>query len=436
LKELTKGKSEGDGYLGNVTMAIVTTNRKWFIILTTAAITTFLVMTINSNRYERVVYEKHSIILVEKELPPRTVDKNWRGLDKKEIDKLSVLGRILYMGEEPPLPRTEKTFQILMWKYGKTIENRHLKHFGSDRIDPFEHCSVKNCEITYDDKALESADIVIFHLHRMVNGELPKTNRSSSQIWAFLTDESPFQTFLGKNSLINYNGVFNWSMTYRMDSDIPVPYGRTVLRTTPPTQNLTLTKKRDVLVAIMGSNCGGRNHRWNYVRELQKHIAVDTYGGCGKLKTCPGHFKANCRDIDDYMFYLSFENSNCDGYATEKVWWNAYEKNSIPIVMGASQENYRKLLPPRSYLNIDDYAHPKDLATYIRYLNSTGKYSDYYAWKLDFEVLNEHGYFQSKSYHYCRVCEALNYNDKRRKVYQDLGKFWNASKDCHPAWDA
>jgi hypothetical protein len=83
------------------------------------------------------------------------------------------------------------------------------------RIDPFEHCSVKNCEITYDDKALESADIVIFHLHRMVNGELPKTNRSSSQIWAFLTDESPFQTFLGKNSLINYNGVFNWSMTYR-----------------------------------------------------------------------------------------------------------------------------------------------------------------------------------------------------------------------------
>jgi hypothetical protein len=66
-------------------MAIVTTNRKWFIILTTAAITTFLVMTINSNRYERVVYEKHSIILVEKELPPRTVDKNWRGLDKKEV---------------------------------------------------------------------------------------------------------------------------------------------------------------------------------------------------------------------------------------------------------------------------------------------------------------------------------------------------------------
>jgi hypothetical protein len=89
------------------------------------------------------------------------------------------------------------------------------KQISFCRIDPFEHCSVKNCEITYDDKALESADIVIFHLHRMKNGELPETNRSSSQIWAFLTDESPFHTFMGKNKLINYNGVFNWSMTYR-----------------------------------------------------------------------------------------------------------------------------------------------------------------------------------------------------------------------------
>jgi hypothetical protein len=183
-----------------------------------------------------------------------------------------------------------------------------------------------------------------------------------------------------------------------------------------------------------------KTHRGRYLwglrqaENVRRRRGVDA--GLKLVCRCPGHFKANCRDIDDYMFYLSFENSNCDGYVTEKVWWNAYEKNSIPIVMGASQENYRKLLPPRSYLNIDDYAHPKDLATYIRYLNSTGKYREYYAWKRDFEVLNEHGYFQSKSYHYCRVCEALNYNDKKTKVYQDLRNFWNVSKDCHPAWDA
>lgn len=71
-----------------------------------------------------------------------------------------------------------------------------------------------------------------------------------------------------------------------MDSDIPVPYGRTILKK-PSEQKITLAlnKKRDVLIAILGSNCGGTNHRWDYVKQLQKYIKIDVYGGCGPLKT-------------------------------------------------------------------------------------------------------------------------------------------------------
>ncbi|RZC40759.1 glycoprotein 3-alpha-L-fucosyltransferase A-like, partial [Asbolus verrucosus] len=419
-------------------MAIAITNRKWFIFLATAIITTIFVMSINNrSNYRPILYEKQSIPLTDPESRKPPTSKNWRGLSDEEIKKLSVLGRKLYLDEDPPpVQNPNKKYRILMWKYGKTIENRHLKNFGAERINPWEDCSVSNCEITYADEDIKTADIVIFHMHRMKSGDLPKKRGSSDQIWAFLTDESPNHTFLAKNNLTNYNGVFNWSMTYRMDSDIPVPYGRTILRKTPPTEDLTIIKRKDVLVAILGSNCGGKNKRWDYVKELKKHIPVDTYGGCGTLKTCPGHFKSNCRDIDDYLFYLAFENSNCDEYVTEKLWWNAYEKNSIPIVMGATKEGYKKLLPPNSYLNIDDYAKPKDLATHIFYLNSTGKYLDYFTWKRDYQVLNEHGYFQSKSYHYCRVCEALNYNEKNKKVYGNLTQFWSVDRDCHPAWNA
>lgn len=71
----------------------------------------------------------------------------------------------------------------------------------------------------------------------------------------------------------------------RMDSDIPVPYGRTVLKSQPSTVQLLLNKRKDVLVAILGSNCGGKNRRWEYVKELQKYIKIDVYGGCGTLKT-------------------------------------------------------------------------------------------------------------------------------------------------------
>lgn len=80
-----------------------------------------------------------------------------------------------------------------------------------------------------------------------------------------------------------------------MESDIPVPYGRTLsikegeielkgnlssdLAVLIPNFN---TKRKDVLVAIMTSNCGTYNMRMLYVHELQKHIEVDVYGGCGK----------------------------------------------------------------------------------------------------------------------------------------------------------
>lgn len=115
--------------------------------------------------------------------------------------------------------------------------------------------------------------------------------RNLKQYWTFLTDESPYHMFLSYNgNLNNFNNLFNWSMTYSMRSDIPVPYGRaTELNKSKTIKMDDFNKWKDgkdtrVLAAIMGSNCGGRNHRWNYVKELQKYMDVDIYGGCGKLK--------------------------------------------------------------------------------------------------------------------------------------------------------
>ncbi|XP_018565856.1 glycoprotein 3-alpha-L-fucosyltransferase A [Anoplophora glabripennis] len=366
--------------------------------------------------------------------------KKWLELRRTPPKNLSKLGRILFLDEEEPNIQTgDNRYQILVWKYGSKIENRHLKQFSDKKMDPFRHCSVKNCDITYSDSTLKTADLVLFHLHRMTGiQDLPKEKRNPNQIWAFLTDESPHHTFLKRKVKMNeFDGVFNWSMTYRMDSDIPVPYGRTVLKKQSEQKiMLTLNKRKDVLITILGSNCGGTNHRWDYVKELQKYIKIDIYGGCGPLKTCPGHFRTDCPAVDKYLFYLSFENSNCDEYITEKLWWNAYYKKSIPIVMGADVENYRKMLPLNSYINVDDFASPAVLAQFIYRLNETGEYREYYKWKTDFEVLNEHGYFKSESFHFCRICQALNYNDKSTKVYEKLDDFWSVKKDCHPAWNA
>lgn len=87
-------------------------------------------------------------------------------------------------------------------------------------------------------------------------------------------------------------------MFARMDSDIPVPSGRTLRLTIM--EKLLLkkqrregkTKEKKKLVAIMVSNCGGKNKRWAYVKELKKHIPVDVYGACGNLR-CARIFVSN-----------------------------------------------------------------------------------------------------------------------------------------------
>jgi glycoprotein 3-alpha-L-fucosyltransferase len=74
------------------------------------------------------------------------------------------------------------------------------------------------------------------------------------------------------------------------------------------------------------SNCGEKNARQKYAKELQKYIPVDIYGMCG-TKMCPRSTETECFEMlnRDYKFYLAFENSNCKDYITEKFFLNSLE---------------------------------------------------------------------------------------------------------------
>ncbi|KAK8752433.1 hypothetical protein OTU49_005609 [Cherax quadricarinatus] len=365
---------------------------------------------------------------------------NWRNLSEYDIKKLSVLGRRLYLNEEIGTVK-DRTFTILVWKTGPQIEKRLLKEYGKLNKDPFRKCSAQNCKLTYEDEAARTADAILIHLHR-IKGPNTFPNRTKiNQRWIWLTDESPYNTFMVAKvkDMAKYNGYFNWSMSYRMDSDIPVPYGRTVEMKPEEAASyhyIDYFKLKPKTVAILGSNCGSQNKRWDYVRELKKYIEIDEYGGCGTLK-CPGHFMKDCLPLRDYKFYLSFENGDCREYLTEKVWWNALGKGAVPVVMGAIIDDYMKFLPPKSFIHINDFASPQHLAKYLMYLASNPvAYNRYHAWRSRYRVLNEHGYFASEVFHYCRICEALNYNDPAPKVYNNMEVFWNKKTQCFPpTWE-
>ncbi|XP_068243431.1 4-galactosyl-N-acetylglucosaminide 3-alpha-L-fucosyltransferase FUT5-like [Palaemon carinicauda] len=360
---------------------------------------------------------------------------NWRNLTHLEIKSLSVVGRRNFLQENVGTPQ-KRNFTILTWLTGPSIERRLIKEYGPEKLDPFRFCSVKNCDITYDSSLADKADAILIHLHR-TKGPSSFPNRTNfKQRWIWLTDECPYYTFMmaKDKDISHYNGYFNWSMSYRMDSDVPVPYGRTLEMTYDEAslyEKVDYFKIKSNFTAIMGSNCGGGNKRWDYVKELKKYMDLDVYGRCGTLK-CPGHFTRDCDALNSYKFYLAFENANCREYITEKAWWNAIQKGAVPVVMGGKVEGYRKLLPPKSFIHIDEFQSPKHLAEYLLSLSKDStKYMEYHAWRSRYRVVNEHGYLGAPVFHYCRICEALNYNDPAPKTYNNMEVFWNKNTDCY-----
>ncbi|KAA0203152.1 hypothetical protein HAZT_HAZT003640 [Hyalella azteca] len=63
-------------------------------------------------------------------------------------------------------------------------------------------------------------------------------------------------------------------------------------------------------------------------------------------------------------------------------------------------------------------------------LDHPAEYQKYHFWRRRYRVLNEHGFFQSPVYHMCRLCEALNYNDKTDQR-ADLEHFFDSSEHCY-----
>ncbi|XP_063391830.1 alpha-(1,3)-fucosyltransferase 7-like [Cydia fagiglandana] len=264
------------------------------------------------------------------------------------------------------------------------------------------------------------------------------TKRKPYQRWIFWSDEPPIYTFPDDFPQNRYNfyklaNVFNWSMTYRSDSDVPIPYGRTIPLLYPILGDINsgrlkqlvpywALKQMEPLVAIVMSHF--IEYRVRFVKHLQRFLNVDVFGSCSVYVNqtftdkCPGRLAKDCPIIYKYLFYLVMENTICRQYISEKIFHNAYAKGAIPIIMGTPLEDCMNILPPNSFLHMDNFASVRDLAREIYAIrDNTSKLLSYHAWRMHFETVEEHGYMGTRSLALCRLCEALNYNDIAKKVY-------------------
>ncbi|KAI8505029.1 Alpha-(1,3)-fucosyltransferase 7 [Branchiostoma belcheri] len=235
--------------------------------------------------------------------------------------------------------------------------------------------SMPECVFTGEREEIRNADAVVFHYHDTLKVysklAMPLT-RFPHQHWVWFAMECPIVTRL--RDLVSYSGIFNWTMTYRNDSDVLTAYGSASLAykmlkgmRINPNKDYTLGKKH--LAVWFVSNCYKYLPRFAYAKELVKHIQVDVFGQCGEVICSKKDFQCSNHIIKQYKFYLSFESYKCQEYITEKFWRNAIENEVVPVVFGAPKTDYERYAPPGSFIHVDDFESPKALADYLTILD-------------------------------------------------------------------
>ncbi|XP_060590450.1 alpha-(1,3)-fucosyltransferase C-like [Ruditapes philippinarum] len=346
-------------------------------------------------------------------------------MDKSEYTRLYFENDVFYVSSETQI--TTQTKKVVMFYNLPEYMDKYLK---TDLY--YTNCDYKNCMLTKNAKFVYSADAIIFYIgirNKRLGMNPPFNNqqRNPNQVWIFTTIEPPVHYYNTDYMLSSWENQFNWSMLYRLDSDIPNPYGCLLLQTTLEVKNydnIYNLKGRNALWIV--SHCHVSSERRLYVNEMIRHgFDIDIYGGCSSegRKISQGELESM---IPRYKFFLAFENSICNDYISEKFFQN-YNHSWIIIVRGGA--DYHTLLPNKSFINTADFVNVSSLVHYlIKVGNDKKMYESYLRNKDRFVSLR---WPMNRN---CEICRRLNNLDKFRNTYKNVGKYLNFGQ-CRRAFD-
>ncbi|XP_014667965.1 PREDICTED: alpha-(1,3)-fucosyltransferase 7-like isoform X2 [Priapulus caudatus] len=292
-------------------------------------------------------------------------------------------------GEPEPPSKT-----ILFW----TTYYSYRKLWPFDKKFPLGPLCPYRCRLTHKKSLYNQSDAVLFHAWTVDIDKLPKW-RFPYQQWVLYNQEPPFRLEGAHFHAADYNGLFNWTMSYKTNSDVYSPYGRRGRisgNEKEPTQPRTKFDRKPAAVALI-RRCSSTQGRVQFAYELAEHYPVHFYGRCFGQTICQDMPRA-----DASRYYLAFENSvGCSDYITEKYWVNGLRSGSLPVVMGTSRTDYERLAIPGSYIHVNDFKSAEALAAHLRNLDAhADAYSAYFSW------VNKYKY--SRNQKWCELCSQLH----------------------------
>lgn len=320
---------------------------------------------------------------------------------------------------------------ILMWSpffYSWDIVSEGSQAF----IDA--KCPINKCTLTSDKLHINQSDAIVFNARDLVVNQMPNM-RSPNQTWILFSSQAPNNSYF-KNFDHNSNS-FNWSWTYRSDSDVVFSFGKVQpidhqnyinYENVKDFNAFDSWRRKNKMIFWLSDDCQTQSKREIYVNELKKHVDLDIYGKCGN-NTCPQSLREEKKLNKEcfktlakqYLFAIVFEDSYCKDYVTENVFI-ALEHNIVPIVMSGA--DYTKILPSNSVINALNFVSPKDFADYLLDIGADfNKYKIFFEWKRQYQVNYQRNDL-------CQLCSKLHDKDQHLKSYTNITNWWLNEAQC------
>ncbi|XP_051533675.1 alpha-(1,3)-fucosyltransferase 7-like [Myxocyprinus asiaticus] len=299
----------------------------------------------------------------------------------------------------------KKNITILLWHwpYGTRYNltgDVCLKDYG-----------ISGCSLEDNRTFYESANLVVFHHFelKLQRQHLPLAlPRPATQKWVWLSLEAP----PNNGDLSAFKNLFNLTMSYHPQADITVPYGK-LLPKEKPGLDFVIPNNKSYEACWVVSNFQRHHKRSTVFQELKKNLNVQSYGLFAK-KQLPKEMLLPT--ISSCYFYLAFENTESPHYITEKLWRNAFQAGTVPVVLGPPRRDYEAVAPPKSFIHVDDFKSIKALAKYLRDLTKDPeKYNAYFTWRQNYTVK----LYTDWRERLCNICPIYR-QFPTQKVYEDL----------------
>ena len=349
----------------------------------------------------------------EVKLPQHKLTKSKQSTDKQ----LPLNGYLTILSHKNETHKTNKmhTTKQLMRKTPSIIMLRGWTNYRDPSdlpnqvscVDQKYVCNVKATGARFPDS---TSNVAMFHALGLLENPPRKPN---GQLWIFRTGES--QRSLTANHMENWNGLFNYTFDFGQNATALFYAHNYTKLAHVQARNFSAEKLQrlgkkflEPRVLWPVSNCASsgpfkvQSARAEYAYDLSQFVDLvvysKPYSNCRKNCILQSLITNKARGKErpklEFTFYLSFENSLCKNYITEKLWNILLGNNLIiPVVMGGlSTKDYESIAPPNSFIDVRNFTSPKDLAQHLRFVAGNSDAFNYYQqWRNEYTILTNYG---------------------------------------------